>query len=155
KRKDSRRVSFGLEQYTSLAASADGRKLVATIGNPKANLWSVPILNRLAEERDVRPFAVPTLRALAPRFGGGALFYLSSSGTDDGLWRYREGEGQVLEIWKGPDGALLAPPAVSPEGDSVAIVLRQSGKRQLHILSADGAELRRITEAIDVEGTGC
>jgi Tol biopolymer transport system component len=35
----------------------------------------------------------------------------------------------------------------------VAIVLRRSGKRQLHVLSADGAELQPIAEGIDVQGT--
>jgi Tol biopolymer transport system component len=153
KRKDSRRASFGLEEYTSVEASADGRKLVATISNPVAGLWSVPILNRLAEEHDVKPFSVPTVRALAPRFGGTSLFYLSSLGTGDGLWRLRD--GQVTEIWKGADGALLETPAVSRDGGRVAIVLRRSGKRQLHVLSADGAELQPIAEGIDVQGTSC
>src|ERR1700686_2638598 len=121
KRKDSRRGSFGLEQYTSVGASADGRKLVATISNPVAGLWSVPILNRLAEEHDVKPFTVPTVRALAPRFGGASLFYLSSLGTGDGLWRLRD--GQVTEVWKGAFRALLETTAVSPAGGRGAIVL--------------------------------
>jgi len=153
KRKDSRRASFGLEEYTSVEASADGRKLVATISNPVAGLWSVPILNRLAEEQDVKPFTVPTVRALAPRFGGASLFYLSSLGTGDGLWRLRD--GQVTEVWKGADSALLETPAVSRDGGRVAIVLRRSGKRQLHVLSADGAQLQPIAEGIDVQGTSC
>jgi Tol biopolymer transport system component len=153
KRKDSRRASYGLEQYTSVGASSDGRKLVATISNPAAGLWSVPILSRLAEESDVKPFAVPTVRALAPRFGGASLFYLSSLGTGDGLWRLRD--GQVTEIWKGADGALLETPAVSLDGRRVAIVLRRSGKRRLHVLSSDGAELQPIAEGIDVQGTSC
>jgi eukaryotic-like serine/threonine-protein kinase len=68
--KKTRRVSFGLEQYTSVAASADGRRLVATVANPSANLWSVPILDRPVGEGQVTPFPVPTVRALAPRFGG-------------------------------------------------------------------------------------
>jgi Tol biopolymer transport system component len=151
KRKSSRRVSVGLEQYTSVAISADSRKLVATVGNPKADLWTVPILNRIAEEGDVKPFTVPTVRALAPRLRGSSLFYLSSLGTGDGLWRYRE--GQAIEIWKGADGGLLEAPAVSPDEARVAIVLRRSGKRRLHILSADGAELQPIAGAIDVQGT--
>jgi Tol biopolymer transport system component len=151
KRKDSRRASVGLEQYTSVEASADGRKLVATISNPVAGLWSVPILNRLAEEQDVKPLTVPTVRALAPRFGGASLFYLSSLGTGDGLWRLRD--GRVTEIWKGADGALLETPAVSLDGARVAIVLRRSGKRQLHVLSSDGAELQPIAEGIDVQGS--
>jgi Tol biopolymer transport system component len=153
KRKDSRRASFGLEEYTSVEASADGRKLVATISNPIVGLWSVPILNQLAEEQDVKPFTVPTVRAVAPRFGGASLFYLSSLGTGDGLWRLRD--GQVTEIWKGGDGALLETPAVSRDGGRVAIVLRRSGKHQLHVLSADGAELQPIAEGIDVQGTSC
>jgi Tol biopolymer transport system component len=151
KRRDSRRASVGLEQYASVEASADGRKLVATISNPVAGLWTVPILDRVAEEGDVRPFPVPTERALAPRFNGSSLFYLSSLGTGDGLWRLRD--GQVTEVWKGADGALLETPAVSPDGGRVAIVIRRNGKRQLHVLSSDGAELQPIAEGIDVQGT--
>jgi len=153
KRKDSRRVSIGLEQYTSVQASADGYKLVATISNPVAGLWTVPILDRVAEEHDVKPLTVPTVRALAPRFGGSSLFYLSSLGTGDGLWRLRD--GQATEVWKGADGALLETPAVSPDGGRVAIVLRRSGKRQLHVLSSDGAELQPIAEGIVAQGSSC
>ncbi len=153
KQKDSRRASVGLEQYTSVQASADGRKLVATISNPVAGLWTVPILDRVAEERDVKPFTVPNVRALAPRFAGSSLFYLSSVRAGDGLWRLRE--GQVTEVWKGADGALLETPAVSPDGDRVAIVLRRSGKRQLNVLSSDGAELQPIAEGIVAQGSSC
>lgn len=152
KSRESRRASVGLEQYTSVEASADGRKLVATISNPVANLWSVPILNRLAEESDVKPFTVPTVRALAPRFSGSSLFYLSSLGTGDGLWRFRD--GQATEIWKGADGALFETPSISPDG-RLAIVLRRNGKRQLHVLSSDGAEVQPIAEGINVLGTSC
>ncbi|MGC2056679.1 MAG: protein kinase [Candidatus Sulfotelmatobacter sp.] len=153
KRKDSLRASVGLEQYTSVQASADGRKLVATISNPVAALWTVPILDRVAEEHDVKPFPVPNVRALAPRFGGSSLFYLSSLGTGDGLWRLRD--GQATEIWKGADGALFETPAVSPDGSRVAIVLRRNGKRQLHVISSDGAELQPIGEGIVAQGSSC
>jgi Tol biopolymer transport system component len=152
KRRDSQRASVGLERYTSVEASADGHKLVATISNPVAGLWTVPILDRPAEEHDVKPLAVPTVRALAPRFSGSSLFYLSSLGAGDGLWRLRD--GQTTEIWKGADG-LLETPAVSPDGSRVAIVLRRIAKRQLHVLSADGAELQPIAEEINVQGTSC
>src|SRR6202142_285412 len=158
KRRESRRASVGLEQYTSVQASADGRKLVATISNPIAGLWTVPILDRVvpdrvADEHDVKPFTVPTVRALAPRFSGSSLFYLSSLGTGDGLWRLRD--GKVTEIWKGADGALLETPAVSPDGGRVAIVLRRSGKHQLHVLSSDGAELQPIAAGLVPQGSSC
>ena len=153
KRRESRRVSVGLEQYTSVQASADGRKLVATISDPIAGLWTVPILDRVAEEGDVKPFPVPTVRALAPRFSGSSLFYLSSLGTGDGLWRLRD--GQVTEIWKGVDGALRETPAVSPDGGRVAIVLWRNGKRELDVLSSDGAELQPIGDGIVAQGSSC
>jgi len=149
-RKTTHRISFGLEKYTSVAASADGRHLVATEASLIASLWSVPILNRVAEERDAKPYPVGTVRALGPRFGGTSLFYLSSRGTGDGLWRYHD--GQTTEIWKGSDGALLDPPAVSGDGQRVAIALRRSGKLTLHLATAEGNELRPLGESIDVRG---
>ena len=49
--------------------------------------------DRRIEDRDVQPYPVPTERALAPRFAGTSLFYLSLStrGTGDGLWRGQNG----------------------------------------------------------------
>ena len=147
--KQTRRVSSGLQKYTSLAASADGGRLVASVGNPTASLWSVPILDRIAEERDVEPFLLPTARALMPRFGGRSLFYLSSRGAGDGLWRYQD--GQELEVWKGSEGGLLEPAAVSADGLRSVIVLRRGGKLRLHVISGDG-EIRPLTEMIDARG---
>jgi len=49
-------------------------------------------VQRSADERDVKRFGVPTVRALAPRFGLTSLFYLSSHGTGDGLWRYSDSD---------------------------------------------------------------
>ena len=82
----SRRVTAGLEQYASVAASADGRRVVATAANPTSTLSSVPVGDRPAGNSDVMPFPVPTARALAPRFWKSTLFYLSGHGSD-GRWR--------------------------------------------------------------------
>jgi len=148
--KSTRRVSFGLEQYTSVAASADGRRLVATVANPSANLWSVPILDHPAGESEVTPFKVPTVRALAPRFSGSSLFYLSSHGTGDGLWRYDQ--QKAIEIWKGADGPLFGAAAISPDASQVAIGLRTEGKLRLYLITSDGANLRRIADEIEIQG---
>jgi Tol biopolymer transport system component len=149
-RKVTRRISFGLERYTSVAASVDARRLVAAVANPFADLWSVPILERVAEEHDTKPYALPNVRALMPRFGGRSLFYLSSQGGGDGLWRLEE--GQAAEVWKGSDGALLEPPAISGDGGQAAIVLRRNGKQRLWVLQADGSQPQVLTDAIEVRG---
>jgi Tol biopolymer transport system component/DNA-binding winged helix-turn-helix (wHTH) protein len=145
------RVSWGLEQYTALAATADGRRLAASVVNSQVNLWSVPITSRIVEEQDVKAFPVPTVRAQTPRFGGGSLFYLSSRDGADGLWSYRD--GQTLEIWKGSEGALQSPPAVSAHGSSVAFALSRNGKKQMHVIAADGTGLHPLSSDVDVRGT--
>jgi Tol biopolymer transport system component len=147
----SQRVSSGLEQYTAVADAADGRRLVASVVNSRVNLWSLPITSRVIEEKEVEAFPLPTLRAQAPRFGGASLFYLSSRDGADGLWSYRD--GQALEIWKGSEGALQSPPAVSADGSNVAFALRRNGKRQMHVMAADGTQLHPLSSEIDVRGT--
>jgi hypothetical protein len=57
----SHRVTLGLEQYTVLAATADGRRLAASVVNAQVNLWSVPLEGRVAEEKDVEAFPLPTV----------------------------------------------------------------------------------------------
>jgi Tol biopolymer transport system component len=149
--KIARRATSGVEKYTSVAVAADGRRLVATVANPSATLWSVPILDRVADEPDVKPYSVPTVRALTPRFGPHALFYLSSTGAGDGLWR-SQGD-QVQEIWKGADGPLFVAPDISPDGRRVAIVLNKEGRYRLNVLAADGTELQPLGDALDVRGS--
>jgi Tol biopolymer transport system component len=150
-RRRTRRVSFGVEKYLSVAATPDGRRLVATVANPNASLWTAPILpDRVAEESDVKPFTLPTADSSAPQFGPASLFYLSSLGAGDGVWRFAD--GQSTEIWKGSDGSVLAPPAASHDGRRIAVVLRRDGKLRLHVLSADGGELQALADTIDVRG---
>jgi len=149
--KTTRRVTLGVERYTSLAAGAGGHRLVATVSHPTANLWSVPILDHAAEEKDLKSYPVPSVRALAPRFGADSLYYLSSSGGNDGLWRF-EG-GQASEIWKGSEGVLRQPPAVSPDGSQIAISLRRKEKQTLLLIRSDGSTSGSVSAAIDVQGT--
>jgi Tol biopolymer transport system component len=143
-------VSLGVEKYTSVSASVDGTHLVATVANPTANLWRVPILERTVDEGDVRPFPVPTVNAAGPQFANASLFYLSSGAAGNGLWRYRDGE--AVEIWRGVDSPLVNAPGISSDGQGVALALRRNGKLRLHVLSSDGAELRPLTAAVDIRG---
>jgi dipeptidyl aminopeptidase/acylaminoacyl peptidase len=150
-RRTVRRVTVGLERYLSVSASADGRRLVASVATPTAGLSSVPLLDRLAGDADVKPYPVPAVRALAPRFAGSSMYYLSSRGGADGLWRLQNGNAE--EIWKGDDGALFEAPAVSPRGDWIAVMLRKQNGLQLTLVSADGAVHRAVGERLAARGT--
>ena len=145
-----RRISLGVEEYTSISANAAGTRLVATVANPTSSLWSVPILDRIAEERDARPLPLPSVNAGTPLYAGASLYYLSSGANGRALWRSREGE--VSELWRAGDEPLMASPALSKSGRA-AIALRRNGKLRLHVLSADGAELQPMTDAIDARGS--
>jgi Tol biopolymer transport system component len=152
--KVTRRVISGVEHYSSVSASRDGRRVVTTKSNPTASLWRVPLLlDRQAEDRDARPDALPSGRALSPRFGGQSLFYLSGQGEGDGLWRVQDGNS--FEIWKAANAndSLSEPPAVSPDGTRVAIIVRQQGKPRLLMMSADGTNARTLAPSITIQSS--
>ena len=69
--RSTRRVTSGLEQYTSVSASRDGRRIVATVANPSASLWRVPLLDR--HRRRTRRTALPAAdrRGRWPRASAG------------------------------------------------------------------------------------
>jgi Tol biopolymer transport system component len=146
----SRRIAFGLEHYTSVSASSDGRHLAVTIANPTVRLWSIPIHSSMVTEADVKPFVTQSRRALAPRFRKGALYYLSSVGAGDKLWR-REGD-RSAEFWGTAQG-LVEPAAISPDGSRIAVVTREGGKRHLRLISVDGTDSSTIAPDLDVEGS--
>jgi serine/threonine protein kinase/Tol biopolymer transport system component len=147
----SSRVPSGVDQYTSVSASRDGRRIVATVANPSSSLWRVPLLDRPVDERDAEPYTLSesTGMALAPRFGKTSLFYLSARGTADGLWRVQD--GNMSQVRRDVDGALSEPVAVSSDG-RLAAVVRKDGKRHLSIMSADGTNARTLAASIDIDG---
>ena len=147
-----RRVTVGLERYVSVSASRNGRRVVATVANPTASLWQVPLRDEQVEDREAEPYPVPAERAVAPRFNGTSLFYLSLSttGTGDGLWRVQN--GQTFEVRKGAASILTEPAAVSRDGSRVAVVVRHEGKRRLAVMSADGTNSRTLAASIEIQG---
>ena len=150
-RKSSRRISFGVEKYVSVATTADHRRLVATVSNPTASLWTVPIQPEgIAEEPDVRPFPLPTADSSAPRSGEtrcsiclrSAPEKASGGSTPDR--RGKSGRAAMVPCWQ------RLP--LSPDGRKVAVILRRDGKLRLHVLSAEGGELQTLGATIDARG---
>ncbi len=61
------RLSSGLDRYTSLAASADGRRLVVTLAKPKGTLWRLRISDSASEMPAPAPIPSDTSTGFSPR----------------------------------------------------------------------------------------
>jgi len=149
-RRAPRRVTVGLEHYLSVAASADGRRLVATVASPAAGLWSIPIADRPLDESAAQRVALPTVRARAPRHGPDYFAYLSSKGGGDGIWKFQK--GVATELWKASEGAVGNPPAVSADGRQICFSVRKQGRTGLFVMTSDGTGVRPLAESLDVRG---
>jgi Tol biopolymer transport system component len=144
------RVSTGVEEYMSLAASADGRRVVATVSRSTAGLWRVPIGDRVIEGSGATPIPLPTTRGLSPRAGRGYIIYVAPKAGTDSLVKIADGVS--TELWSGRDGRPLGGPAIAPDGERLAFLVGRRGLTQLYVMHADGSGARRIAEELDVRG---
>jgi Tol biopolymer transport system component len=144
------RISTGIEEYTSLAASADGRRLVATLSRSTAGLWRVPIGDRVIAGSGAIPISLPTGRGFSPRMGPGYIIYRAPKAGTDGLWKIAG--GTKVELWSGLDGRVLGGPAIAPDGRRLAFLVQKRGLTQLYVMNADGTGARRVAEELDVRG---
>src|SRR5262245_33894346 len=146
------RVSSGIaEQYLSVAVDdVRPRHLVATVANPTANLWTVPITNEIEPESAITPIQAANTRALSPRYAGDYLAFLSSKGGADGLWKLDD-SGTAVELWKGGDGGVVAAPAISPDGNRICFSYRRQGHAELYIINANGTGLTTLAKSIEVQ----
>jgi Tol biopolymer transport system component len=145
------RVSSGVDRYTSLAASADGRRLVLTLANPKGTFWRLPVSSTPVDESAAIPVSVTTGRGTSPRFGRGYLLYVASKGTGDGIWKLAD--STATEIWSEPDARIIGSPATDTDRDRVAFSIEQRGKTRLAVMNADGTNVRVVTTALDLRGS--
>ena len=144
------RISTGVEEYTSLAASADGRRLAATISRSKAGLWRVPIADHVIGESGATSISLPTARGLSPRAGPGYIVYRAPKAGTDGLLKLADGTS--TELWSGVEGRPLGGPAIAPDGQRLAFSAQRRRRTQLYVMNADGTGTRRIAEELDVRG---
>ena len=143
------RISTGLESYTSLAASADGSRLVTTIATPHTSLWRLS----LGSEGTAAAPSGPSLVAangLTPRFGPDLILYVSGQGTRESLWSLQR--GATREIWSSPRARIIGSPALSPDGRSVAFAAREGERSRLYLVDADGGHVRVVTDSLALRG---
>ena len=146
------RISTGVEEYMSLAASADGRRLVATVSRSRAGLWRVPIADRVIDESDATPISLPTAtRSLAA--DRARVHRLSRPESRHG-WplearRRRRQDGAVewprwARARRTGHCARRSTPRISGADGA--------GPTQLYVTNADGSGARRVAEELEVRG---
>jgi Tol biopolymer transport system component len=145
-----RRIGNGPDRYTSLAASGDGRRLVATLANPKGTFWRLRLANALEESGAATPIALTTARGVAPRLGPGYLLYVASKGTNDAVWKL-VGDA-ATELWSEPSARVIGGPDITADGEHVAFAVERQGTTQLYTMAADGTGTRIITSSLKLRG---
>jgi Tol biopolymer transport system component len=146
-----RRASFGIDRYTSLSASADGRRLVATLASPKGTLWRVPIGSEPAQPADARPIPLTTVTGSSPRLGDGYLLYVSSKGTSDSIWKL-QGD-RATELWNSPETRVMGGPALARDGRRIAFSTRRlDGQTLLWIINSDGTNAHALAASLELQG---
>jgi Tol biopolymer transport system component len=150
-RRVSERINTGVEQYASIDASADGRRIASTISRSTAGLWRASIEDRPFDEPRATRLMLPTARGLSPRIGQGFTIYRAPTSGTDGIWRIAEGEAPK-ELWTGRDGRVVAAPALSADGRRIAFPARRGDVTRLYVMNADGSGVRRVNEDLDIRG---
>ena len=144
------RLSAGLDRYTSLAASADGRRLVATLASPKRTLWRLRIADSPAEVSAATRISLTTSTGFSPRLGPDYLLYVSTTGTSESIWKLAN--GTATELWSGQATRVFGGPALSPDARYIAFSVRQNGQSLLYVMQADGTKARIVTDSLDLQG---
>jgi Tol biopolymer transport system component len=145
------RISSGLDRYTSLAASADGHRLVATLATPKRTLWRLPIPGSSAETPQVTRVSIPTNTGFSPRLGPDYLLYVSTTGTSDSIRKLVNGAD--TELWNAQGAQIVGGPAISQDGQSIAFSVRQHAQTLLYMMQADGTNVRLVTDSLNLQGS--
>jgi serine/threonine protein kinase/Tol biopolymer transport system component len=145
-----RRVSVGLERYTSLAASANGMRLVATLASSLSDLWHVAINSDAAAQSTASPMEPAIQNAYAPRFGPGYIAYVATGGGRRGIWKLAQ--GNATELWNDIGTDRIGAPAIAPDGRHIAFTVENQDGRKLYIIDADGGNARVIETALGLRG---
>jgi Tol biopolymer transport system component len=144
------RLTSGLDRYTSLAASADGRRLVVTRASPRRTLWRLRIADSLAEVSAAARISLTTSTGFSPRLGQNYLLYVSTTGASESIWKLAN--GTATELWSGLGAQVFGGPAIAPDGRHIAFSIRQHGQTLLNVMQADGTNARIVAASLDLQG---
>ena len=154
------RLTLGVEQYTSLAASADGHRVIATVSETERTLWRVAISAASAsqvsrgeasrDEASPARIALSTGSGFAPRFGPNYLLYVAAAGTGDSIWKISG--AAAVQLWTGTDARVIGAPAISADGQLIGFSVSQRGQRRLYCMGSDGSRIRIVSDSLALQG---
>jgi Tol biopolymer transport system component len=144
------RLSSGPDRYTSLAASANGRRLTLTLASPKRTLWRLPITDSLVEGSTAARISLTSSNGFSPRLGPNYLLYVSATDATQSIWKLAS--GAATELWSGQGARIVGAPAISPDGRQIAFSVRQQGRSFLYVMQADGTNARIVSDSLDLQG---
>ena len=143
------RVSAGSQSYTALSASADGRRLVASLANARTSLWRIPLhADASGHLAAGAPMALLT-DAGTPRAGPGFLLFGSGRGGSRGLWTLAD--GITRQVWADPHATVVGAPAVAHDG-RIAFVARFATHSRVMAVDPDGSRPRVLADALQLRG---
>jgi hypothetical protein len=144
------RISAGLESYTSLGASGDGARLVATMARPRTSLWRIV----MPADGAAAPVAAPTAVLASgsrPRLGPDFLVFVAAAGDRQGIWTLRHDVRR--EIWGSARARIVGAPAIAPDGRRIAFGAEDEGRTRLYVVDSDGAHARVLSDALLLRGS--
>jgi Tol biopolymer transport system component len=144
------RLSSGLDRYTSLAASADGHRLVLTVASPKRTLWRLKIADSPPTVLTPARISLTTSTGSSPRLGPDFLLYVSATSTSESIWKVANGIS--AELWHGLGVRIIGGPSIASDGHSIAFSVRQNGRAFLYVMQADGTNARVVTDSLELQG---
>jgi Tol biopolymer transport system component len=150
RRRVAHRLNVGTDRYTSLAASADGRRVAATVVSPKGRLWRVPITTGTTGGVEASEIKLPTVRGASPRYGPGLLVYVSSRDGGEGVWKVAG--TSATELWRADSARIVGAPAIAPDGTRIAFTALEGERARLYVMNADGSALRQLSESFEPRG---
>lgn len=146
------RISHGVERYTSLASTADGRRLVATAATQfRTSLWRVPLSGAPAEASEASKIPLPTAQARSPVSAGNSLLYVSSDGATERIWKLRA-DGTDIELWPAEGERIIGGPEIASDGQRLAFSIEDHGKVRLMVMNLDGTQARSVADSLELRG---
>jgi Tol biopolymer transport system component len=147
------RISFGLERYTSLAASGTGRRLVATVDESNSSIWSAPIGEGRVGDRPAQPtqpVSLVSTTGLSPRAGPNYILYVSARAGRQGIWKASGGKSR--ELWSGEHAVIVGAPAIAPNGLQIAFTVADGERTVLYTMDSEGRAARALTRSLQLRG---